>query len=90
MTEASPTKKNWSAQRAWAAENPTALWAHSATRSAIRRGILIRPDACEACGKPGRVDAHHPDHRNPLLVNWLCRSCHRLHHNAERRKGGGT
>lgn len=80
-----PNEKRRAGQRAWNAENPVATWAHMATRSAIRRGLLVRPDACEQCGKPGRTDAHHDSHASPLAVQFWCRSCHRLHHNAERK-----
>jgi len=71
-------------QKAWRERNPLAYWAHSATRSAIRRG-LITPQPCEICGKP--AEAHHPDHANPLRVQWLCRLHHKRLH-AQLRKGG--
>ena len=72
----------YEAQRRWKERNPLATWAHAATRSAIRRG-LIEPQPCEVCGDKG--EAHHPDHRDPLAVIWLCRR----HHKAAHRKGGG-
>lgn len=75
-------------QEKWKAANPLASWAHSATRSAVRRGLLT-PQPCEVCGS-GKVDAHHPDHRNPLRVAWLCRLHHRQHHAAERKAGGAA
>lgn len=49
---------------------------------AIRKGILVRPKACEECGATptGALHAHHDDYYQPLAVRWLCRSCHkRLH-----------
>lgn len=75
-------------QERWRARNPLATWAHSATRSAIRRGLLER-QPCERCGAEA-VDAHHPDHRQPLDVVWLCRRCHRHHHAAERKVRHGA
>lgn len=54
-------------------------------RTALKRGILVRPDTCSKCGcKPGRaadgrskIHAHHPDHGKPLEIEWLCAKCHR-------------
>lgn len=43
---------------------------------AIRKGLLVRPDTCEECGKVGRIDAAHADYARLLDVRWLCRSCH--------------
>lgn len=42
----------------------------------IKRGKVERPDACQHCGKVGRVDGHHPDYSRPDEVAFLCRSCH--------------
>jgi len=84
-TEVRPKRSRapFTAQRRWDDKNPTALWAHAATRSAVRRGLIQR-GPCAECGSP-KTDAHHPDHRNPLDVVWLCRRHHRQLHNAERR-----
>lgn len=71
-------------QEAWRERNPLATWAHGATRSAIRRGLIV-PQPCEVCGCS--AEAHHPDHANPLHVQWLCRSHHKRLH-ALLRKGG--
>ncbi len=71
-------------QEAWRERNPLAAWAHGATRSAIRRG-LITPQPCEVCG--ATAEAHHPDHADPLRVQWLCRVHHKRLH-AFLRKGG--
>ena len=73
-------------QAAWAERNPLKRWAHGATRSAIKRGLLVPPDRCEKCGKPGRIEAHHADHRRVLDVRFWCAPCHRKHHTAERRR----
>lgn len=74
-------------QARWMADHPVARWSHVAVASAIRRGILSKPDACEACGKAGPLDAHHEDHRLALDVRWWCRACHVAHH-ARARKAG--
>lgn len=75
-------------QERWRQRHPTASWAHMATRSALRRGLLVKPDRCECCGEVGAVEAHHPDHRDPLRVVWLLRKCHkRLHAEARKTEG---
>jgi hypothetical protein len=55
------------------------------THAVGRQAILVRPDACERCGAEGAVEGHHADYSKPLEVEWLCRSCHRLHHEREKR-----
>jgi ribosomal protein L15E len=75
MSAARPTR-----QERCRARNPLATWGHAATRSAIRRGLIER-DVCAVCGDP-ETDGHHPDHKNPLEVVWLCRR----HHKAEHRR----
>jgi hypothetical protein len=67
-----------SRQERWRARNPLKSWAHSATRSAIRRGLIV-PKPCEVCGDP-KAEAHHPDYRRPLVVKWWCRRHHKQHH----------
>jgi hypothetical protein len=47
---------------------------------AVRRGILQRPTTCEACGRSGKITAHHPDYSKPLDVEWLCYECHGIQH----------
>lgn len=76
----------YKAQERWRKRNPLAVWAHSATRSAIRRGLIVKPDRCECCGQPGPVEAHHPDHHDPLRVIWLRKACHKRLHAGERRR----
>ena len=72
-TDQEPTR-----QRKWAERNPLKRWAHSGTASAVRRGLLVR-QPCRVCGDPN-TDAHHPDHRDPLSVEWLCRAHHKAEH----------
>lgn len=50
---------------------------------ALRRGELVRPEACEDCGAVGRIHGHHPDYAKPLEVEWLCPPCHGLRHRKE-------
>lgn len=56
--------------------------ATAAVSAAIKRGELKRSETCAWCGTGGRIEAHHPDYARPLMVVWLCRSCHCAHHKA--------
>jgi hypothetical protein len=76
----SEPKRKPTRQQRWRDRNPLATWAHSATRSAIRRGLIQRPDRCGRCGNAAKLDAHHPDHRDPLRTEFLCRPCHKAIH----------
>lgn len=70
-----------SSQAKWNQAHPKALWAHSALRSALRKGLITR-HPCEVCGEP-QTDGHHDDYDRPLKVRWLCRLHHkRVHANA--------
>jgi len=59
--------------------------ARRVTRTAINRGILVRPCRCQKCGKlpsprkdgKSAIQCHHPDYSDPLHVEWLCSPCHR-------------
>lgn len=78
-----------SRQARWRQRNPTAFAAHRAVERAVRRGDLKPPTKCECgCGRTGKLDAHHPDHREPLRVVWLLRGCHVREHRRLRQNGG--
>jgi hypothetical protein len=80
-------KKTWNrraanqpptAQHRWNSRSRDKLEAHAIVRVALRKGSLRR-GRCEVCGSY-RVDAHHDDYTQPLVVRWLCRRHHqRLH-----------
>jgi len=57
---------------------PTRQRARDAVRRAINRGEIIRPDKCQDCGLPGKIEAHHADYFKPLEVEFLCLRCHGL------------
>jgi len=58
--------------------------AHKALETAVRRGQIIKPPACEECRKPfdkRRISGHH--HKGydfPLVVQFLCHLCHARSH----------
>lgn len=66
--------------KAWNAAHPDRLRlmneAGRKVQAALRGGVLVRPDTCEACGVQARIEAAHHDYAKPLEVRWLCRSCH--------------
>ena len=64
------------AYRSRAEVRPKAL-ARLAVRNALRRGELQK-QPCQ-CGTT-RVQAHHSDYSQPLVVTWLCADCHRRKH----------
>jgi len=65
------------AVRAWNAKNRDKRRAQGRLQYAVKTGKLVRPDGCEQCGKRCKPHGHHPDHSLPLVVQWLCASCHR-------------
>lgn len=49
----------------------------------VKVGKIIKPKSC-ACGQL-KVEGHHEDHAKPLMVKWLCRTCHaNLHRKLKR------
>jgi hypothetical protein len=52
--------------------------AEYAVRTAIKKGIIVRPNNCEQCGISGkRIEAAHHNYQEKLNVRWLCSACHR-------------
>ncbi|MFH1350406.1 MAG: DNA cytosine methyltransferase [Pseudomonadota bacterium] len=50
---------------------------HDLIERAVEKGLLIRPDHCEKCGKGSvTIESHHSDYNKPLDVNWFCKPCH--------------
>lgn len=63
--------------------HPDKVRARKALVKAVERGRLIKPPACQGCGKPFKKAAlhgHHEDYSKPLDVAWLCRGCHQALH----------
>lgn len=50
--------------------------ARAKLNNAVRDGRVIKPSACENCGRIVKLTAHHPDYSEPLKVVWLCYECH--------------
>ena len=64
---------------------PRKVEAHRAVIAAVLNGSLVRPDHCSECGIACRPHAHHDDYAQPLVVRWLCGSCHRGVHSMLKR-----
>ena len=64
----------------WRKNHPEAIKAHSQVRQAINKGIIKKPKNCSKCKRNVRLSAHHRDYSKPLIVSWLCSSCHKLEH----------
>lgn len=57
-----------------------------------RCGKIVSASQCEQCGsspkpivrwngaKQSRLEMHHPDHRFPSVIVWLCSVCHHKLH----------
>jgi len=46
-------------------------------KSALKGGIISKPERCSKCGLIKKLTAHHKDYMKPLEVEWLCYECHR-------------
>lgn len=62
--------------KAWALRHHDRRLAQGRAQVALKAGVIRRPLACEACGLPKRLEKHHPDYSQPLIVQWLCKPCH--------------
>jgi len=61
----------------WRIAHPDRAKAHYASSNAVRDRRLAKATVCENCGQtPKRIEKHHPDYSQPLLVMWLCKPCH--------------
>lgn len=83
-------KNKPTSQAIWNRNNPKALWAHQALRSALKRDLIAR-GPCEVCGAVhddggAIIHGHHDDYDRPMCVRWLCTTHHRQLH-ARQRKG---
>jgi len=65
-------------------EHPTPAQVREAWRifrKELRAGRITKPTTCSWCGvTPKRLHGHHPDYARPLMVVWVCPSCHSKHH----------
>ena len=69
------------AQRRHRAKNPARTSCRYKFAYALKKGKLVKPDACEKCGASDiEIQGHHADYSKPYEVTWLCLKCHRAQH----------
>lgn len=92
LGERNPNFKGWRSRDksaykdAFRAKYPEKALAHDVVAWALRTGRLQRPTLCQRCtqGSIEPLHAHHEDYTRPLMVQFLCRPCHRLVDDARR------
>lgn len=63
--------------RAWRTQHRDRAKAQQVANYAMRRGVLVKPDTCQECGRENRwLNKHYHDYSHPLAVIWLCKPCH--------------
>lgn len=67
-------------RRRYSKPAPEKRKARLAVAYAVRSGALVRASRCERCLVECKTHGHHSDYSKPLLVRWLCASCHRAEH----------
>ena len=81
--EAFPHRKVFKSESGarWRSRNPIKRMANIVVGNAVRTGKILKPEICDDCGsKPNRLHGHHDDYAYPLVVRWLCPSCHNKWH----------
>lgn len=71
---------------AWRRANHERMLIYRAVRDALRSGELVRPSACSKCGTECAPEGHHEDYAKPLVVTWLCNTCHHERHRVRNRR----
>ena len=63
----------------WAINNPQKCKAVKAVNNALHDKRLFK-EPCKECGTIKDIQGHHENYELPLVVVWLCRTCHlKLH-----------
>ena len=54
-------------------------------KAAVKSGKVVRPSHCFMPDCHGtKIEGHHYDYSQPLMVIWLCESCHKEVHKLAR------
>jgi len=62
-------------------KHPEATKARRILRYAIKKGEIQKGQNCSICGKKTQsLVGHHENYTQPLIVEWVCYSCHRKIH----------
>ncbi len=70
-------------KRQYRIRNATEEKAREAARAALECGIIKKRNKCKQCGSTENLQMHHPDYTKPLLIKWLCKSCHMTLHRSK-------
>jgi hypothetical protein len=70
----------------WMRANPEKAIARRRVESALKSGVLVKPENCEFCKRDARLHGHHEDYTKVLEVVWLCPSCHLKLHKRNKKK----
>lgn len=72
--------------RRWKRKNRKKDRARSVVRRAVEKKLLDVQKRCHCCQHRAPLEAHHVDYNHPLLVIWLCKSCHAARHKWGRKR----
>ncbi len=64
----------------WQKRHPEKVRAQQILRYAVKKGTINKPYRCAKCDRETRLHGHHSDYSQPLMVTWLCASCHKNEH----------
>jgi hypothetical protein len=73
----------------WIQAHPERRKAQHLANNALRSGRITKKTRCERCERKVKLEKHHPDYSQPLLLEWLCKPCHAIA-DAERRLSEAT
>ena len=76
-------EKTYRARRDYIMRHKEKQFARYKVQYAVSSGKLVKPKHCERCGKQNELDGHHSNYDEPLVVDWLCRTCHATVHSKE-------
>lgn len=74
------SRQGYEYQKKYREKNPTVYRAHMMLNSAIRLGVIRKQSRCFFCNEEKKLVGHHVNYFQPLLVQWLCQSCHKSWH----------
>lgn len=80
-------KERGASAKKYRAAHPDRISARRKVYAATKAGILLRLPR-ENCGA-AKVEGHHEDYTQPLMVTWLCLTCHAQLH-ACKKAGAGV
>lgn len=71
-----PDKKYFERSYKYQRNNPVKRSARNAVYYALKKGKIIKPEACENCNDIVKLEADHHDYTKKLDVRWFCKPCH--------------